>query len=69
MSLFRYTITISFRGHTYCIYQMITEIHTQEFIEYWLKLWVLRLGASAPGEVISDYERAIPMAASLFLII
>ncbi|XP_071635323.1 uncharacterized protein [Temnothorax longispinosus] len=43
---------------------MLTEIHTQEFIELWLKYWV-RLGAKTPGESWSDYERGIPMSSCL----
>jgi len=43
---------------------MVSEIQTQEFIEDWLKFW-MRLSAPAPGESLSDYERAIPMSCCL----
>lgn len=46
--IFLYTVTINFEGKTICVYQMISEIQTQEFIEDWLKFW-MRLGAPAPG--------------------
>ncbi|XP_071580571.1 uncharacterized protein [Temnothorax nylanderi] len=62
--IFLYTVTIRFEGKTICVHQMLTEIHTQEFIELWLKYWV-RLGAKAPGESWSDYERGIPMSSCL----
>lgn len=59
--IFLYTVTIKFEGKAICVYQMVTEIYTQEFLEDWLKFW-LRLGAPTPGEVPSDYGRAIPMS-------
>lgn len=62
--IFLYTVTINFEGKTICVYQMVSEIQTQEFIEDWLKFW-MRLDAPAPGESLSDYERAIPMSCCL----
>lgn len=59
-----YTATINFDGTTLCVNQMLSEVQTQEFIEDWLKHWK-RLGTSTPGEVCSDYERAIPLSACL----
>lgn len=62
--IFLYTATIRFEGKAICVNQMLTEVHTQEFIELWLKYWV-RLGAKTPGESWSDYERGIPMSTCL----
>ncbi|XP_011303378.1 uncharacterized protein [Fopius arisanus] len=62
--IFVFTITINFENTTLCVNQMLSTIHTQEFIENWIKHWK-RLGAPSPSECISDYERAIPLSAAL----
>lgn len=60
--VYLYTVTIIFEGKTICVCQMVTEVHTEVFLELWLRSWKSS-GIKTPGEVWSDYQRAIPTAA------
>jgi len=43
---------------------MLSEKHTTEFIELWLRQW-LRMGAPKPKQIICDYSRALLCGISL----
>lgn len=64
--MFLSAIVINFDNTTLIINQMISERHTTEFIEYWLRTWI-RNCAHKPKEAISDYSRALLSAMSLAL--
>ncbi|CAL1680999.1 unnamed protein product [Lasius platythorax] len=49
--IFLYAIVINFDNTTIFVYQMLTEKHTTEFIELWLRQW-LRMGAPKPKQKI-----------------
>jgi len=43
---------------TISVHQMLSEKHTTEFIEFWLRHWQ-RSGAPKPKEVVCDFSRAL----------
>lgn len=62
--VFLSAIVINFDNTTLIVCQMISERHTTEFIEFWLRTWI-RNGALKPKEAVSDYSRALLSAMSL----
>lgn len=56
--IFLYAIVINFAKKTVPVFQMLSETHVTEFIEYFLKQW-LRRGAPKPRETVCDYSRAL----------
>lgn len=62
--VFLSAIVINFDKTTLIVCQMISERHTTEFIEFWLRTWI-RNGALKPKEAVSDYSRALLSAMSL----
>lgn len=62
--IFLYAIVINFDGTTIAVHQMLSERHTTEFIELWLRQW-LRGGAPKPSQAVCDYSRAFLCGISL----
>lgn len=61
---FLYVIVINFEKSALPVYQMLSEKHETELIEFWLKKWI-RLGAPKPKEAVCDYSRALISALCL----
>lgn len=62
--IFLYAIVINFDNTTIAVHQMLSEKHTTEFIELWLRQWQ-RNGAPKPKQVVCDFSRALLSAISL----
>lgn len=60
--MFLSAIIINFDNTTLILCQMLSERHTTEFIEYWLRI---KNGALKPKEAVFDYSRALLSAMSL----
>lgn len=62
--IFLYAIVINFDNMTIYVHQMLSEKHTTEFIELWLRQWQ-RSGAPKPKQVVCDFSRALLCGVSL----
>ncbi|KMQ86378.1 kda protein in nof-fb transposable element [Lasius niger] len=62
--IFLYAIVINFDNTTISVYQMLSERHTTEFIELWLRQWQ-RSGSPKHKQVVCDFSRALLCGVSL----
>ena len=56
--IFLYSLVINFEKTTLPVYQMLSEKHDTEWIQYWLQQWI-RSGAPKPKQAVCDYSRAL----------